>query len=69
VVPHLDKGESYGASMPLKMVEIASLEIPLASTDTKKKLHSNMEYDQPTMPIGVFYSPHSHDFLDIDFPS
>jgi hypothetical protein len=28
-----------------------------------------MEYDQPTPPIWVVDSPHSHDSLDFEFPS
>jgi hypothetical protein len=38
------------------------------STDTGKKLHLNMEYDQPTLPTRVD-STSSHDFVDFVFPS
>jgi hypothetical protein len=69
VVPHPEDVESYGASMPLTMVDIVDPKSHQHPLDTGQQLHPHMECDQPTPPIWVVDSPSSHDFLDIEFPS
>jgi hypothetical protein len=61
--------ESYGAFIPLIVVNIIDLTIPSTSTDTGQQIHPHMECDQPTPPTWVVDSLRSHDFLDIELPS
>jgi hypothetical protein len=49
VVPCPKDVESYGASMPLTVVNIVDLTI----VDTGQQFHPHMECDQPTPPVWV----------------
>jgi hypothetical protein len=64
VVPHPEDVDSYGASMPLTVVEIVDPKIPTKSADTGHQIHPHMECDQPTTPVRVIDSLNSLDSLD-----
>jgi hypothetical protein len=68
VLPHPSEVESFRESMSLSVVDISYHEIQLAPTDVDQILHHDVEYDKFTFPFWAFNPPHSHDFLDIDFP-
>jgi hypothetical protein len=54
VVPHPEDVDSYGASMPLTVVDIVDPKNPInIHYDTGQQLHPHMECDQPTPPIQV----------------
>jgi hypothetical protein len=60
--------ESYGASLPLTVVEIVDPTIPSTFDNTGQELHPHMECDHTTPPIGVFDSLSSHVVLDPKLP-